>query len=75
MNPDVGDTALIAITLITQIAGFLAVWIKARSAERLSRPTGNGFAKMVEDALIRIEGKVDRHIETHSRKDGGGWHW
>jgi hypothetical protein len=66
VSVDYSDRALVVASIITQVGGFLAVWIKARSAERLSKPTGNGFAKMVEDALTRIEGKVDRHIESHS---------
>lgn len=55
--------------LITQILGFAAVWVKARSAERLSAPTGNGFAEVVKEALKRIEGKIDRHVEWHATKE------
>lgn len=42
---------------------------QADKAVELSRPTGNGFAKQVTDALARIESKVDNHIATHAEAD------
>lgn len=62
-------TALVLLAIIGQSGTIIAAIIAglyARSAARSSKPTSNGFAKYVLDALARIEGKVDRHVETHA---------
>ena len=65
---NLGDNnVLIVVEMIAQAGGFAAVWYKARQAEKLSRPTGNGFAQDVKNALRRIETKVDSHLRDHAR--------
>jgi hypothetical protein len=64
-------TVLVVLAIIGQSGAILAAIISglyARSAARLSKPTANGFATTVKDALCRIEGKIDRHIETHANE-------
>jgi glycogen debranching enzyme len=53
-------------TAVLTWGGIVGVWIQARSAANLSRPTSNGFARMVTDALDRIEAKLDHHIADHA---------
>lgn len=48
----------------------------ARRAVKLSEPTGNGFARLVQESLVRIEAtqrrtekKIDDHITAHANAD------
>lgn len=77
-----------------EVAGYLVVggfvaWKahkaekNAKQAEIYAKPTGNGFANEVRDALGRIEGRQQRdgemlydHIRAHANADvlKGSWH-
>lgn len=52
----------------TAIVSSLAAW-KSWQADRQTRHTGNGFAGEVLGKLASIEGKIDRHIESHAEAD------
>lgn len=51
----------------------------AEKAVELSEPTGNGFARLVKESLVRIEAtsrrtekKVDDHIAAHANAEVAG---
>lgn len=66
---DYSDRALVFASIITQVGGFAAVWLKTRTTARQTKGTGNGFASDVRNALSRIEKKVDTHINDHARQE------
>lgn len=54
--------------LVAAIGGLLAIWLKHRldRLDRMAKPTSNGFASRVTDALERIETRTER---TETRID------
>jgi hypothetical protein len=71
-----------AVIVFTVIMGYLGTRKKvsdvsdqATKAAELAEPTGNGFAKdmrdsmkFLSDAILRVEDKVDTHIQDHARQ-------
>ena len=65
----IGGAAAIAVVAIENRLSQRKTRKVAEKAVELSAPTGNGFAKTVTDALVRIENKVDGHIAAHAEAD------